>query len=88
MSPRTFECPNCCATVVVGKKVCRECGSDDSTGWLPAEELDYQSIEIHDGYGPDVGADAEAGLHGRRFWVTAVALLMLVVLVMALVLRF
>ncbi|MEC7726130.1 MAG: hypothetical protein VYD05_11485, partial [Planctomycetota bacterium] len=39
-------------------KVCRECGSDASTGWKSSDEIDYQSIEIPDGYGPD---DEEAG---------------------------
>ena len=53
-----FECPNCGADVRVGAKVCRECGSDASTGWQSSEEIDYQSIEIPDGYGPD---DEEAG---------------------------
>ena len=48
-----FECPNCGAGVPVGAKVCRECGSDDSTGWQSSEEIDYQSIGIPDGYGPD-----------------------------------
>lgn len=49
----SFECPNCGATVVVGKRACRECGSDASTGWQSSEEIDYQSIDIPDGYGPD-----------------------------------
>ena len=49
----TFECPNCGADVYVNAKVCRECGSDASTGWKSSEEIDYQSIEIPDGYGPD-----------------------------------
>ena len=52
MARETFECPNCGADVPVGKKGCRECGSDASTGWMDSEEIDYQSIDIPDGYGP------------------------------------
>lgn len=52
MAKKTFECPNCGAPVPVGRKGCRECGSDAQTGWQDAEEIDYQSIEIPDGYGP------------------------------------
>jgi hypothetical protein len=52
MARKTFECPNCGADVPVGKKGCRECGSDASTGWMDSEEIDYQSIDIPDGYGP------------------------------------
>jgi hypothetical protein len=52
MAHKTFECPNCGADVPVGKKGCRECGSDASTGWMDSEEIDYQSIDIPDGYGP------------------------------------
>ena len=57
MSRKTFECPNCGADVVVGKAVCRECGSDSSTGWQSSEEIDYQSIDIPDGYGPEDEAE-------------------------------
>ena len=60
MSRKTFECPNCGADVVVGKVVCRECGSDSSTGWQSSEEIDYQSIDIPDGYGPEDEAEKAA----------------------------
>jgi hypothetical protein len=65
-APReTFECPNCGADVYVGAKVCRECGSDASTGWRSSEEIDYQSIDIPDGYGPDDDCgDAASGAFG------------------------
>jgi len=66
-----FECPNCGANVAVGAKVCRECGSDDATGWQSSEEIDYQSIDIPDGYGPDDEVDLRAD---RKWWVPAVAL--------------
>jgi hypothetical protein len=33
-----FICPNCGAEVPSGALACRECGSDDETGW---SEIDY-----------------------------------------------
>jgi len=32
--------------VKVGAVVCRECGSDDRTGWQSSEEVDYQSLDL------------------------------------------
>lgn len=80
---RTFECPNCGAVVKAGKKVCRECGSDDSTGWMSSEEIDYQSIDIPDGY----GAENQLEQDGGRTWVTFVAILLVVALLLLFVLR-
>ena len=76
----SFECPNCGAEVKAGKKVCRECGSDDTTGWMSPEEIDYQSIDIPDGYGP---AD-EAVSNSTPKWVSNVAILLLIVMVLVL----
>ncbi len=50
---RTFECPQCGALVRVGRLACPECGSDARTGWQDQDEVDYQSVEVPDGYGPD-----------------------------------
>ncbi|MGE3175510.1 MAG: hypothetical protein AB7O97_23000 [Planctomycetota bacterium] len=83
-----FECPNCGASVPVGAKACKECGSDDTTGWQSAEEIDYQSIDIPDGYGPDdEGGDAGSGARGgaRSPW-TAVVIVVLVVALLVLAL--
>jgi hypothetical protein len=30
---RSFDCPHCGAQVSIGASFCRECGSDDQTGW-------------------------------------------------------
>ena len=62
----TFECPNCGADVPVSAVVCRECGSDAETGWKSSEEIDYQSIDIPDGYGPD-GAYTDQAKRGFAF---------------------
>ena len=36
----TFPCPNCSAEVPEGASFCRECGSDESTGWSEATLYD------------------------------------------------
>lgn len=78
MSGRTFECPHCGAEVAAKAKVCRECGSDAGTGWLAADEVDYRSLDIPDGYGPD---DEERPQPGRRpWWFAPVAVLTAVTL--------
>lgn len=80
---RTFECPNCGAPVKVGKKVCRECGSDDATGWMSSEDIDYRSIEIPDGYGPENELEQD----GAKPWVAVVAILLVIGMVLMFVLR-
>jgi len=82
MARQTFECPNCGAAVPVGRKGCRECGSDASTGWQDADEIDYKSIDIPDGYGPEDELEAKEGM--SRTQVVAgllVALIVAVVLI-------
>lgn len=82
MARETFECPNCGAAVPVGRKACRECGSDATTGWQDGDEIDYQSIDIPDGYGPEDELEAAGGM--SRTQVIAgllVALIVAVVLI-------
>lgn len=53
-----FACPNCGADVPVGAAACKECGSDANTGWQSSEEIDYQSLDLPDGYrDPEVQHD-------------------------------
>jgi hypothetical protein len=80
---RSFECPNCGAEVKAGKKVCRECGSDDTTGWMSSEEIGYQSIDIPEGYGDQEQLGPDEG----RAWVTVVAIILVVGLILLFVLR-
>lgn len=79
-----FECPHCGAAVAVGSKVCRECGSDAGTGWQDSREIDYRSVEIPDGYGPDAH---ESGTTPERLptWVVVTALVLAAALVLLLV---
>jgi len=70
-----FECPHCGAEVRANAKVCRTCGSDADTGWMSSEEIDYQSLDIPDGYGPD---DESTQLpSGSPRWVVVTAIVLL-----------
>lgn len=75
-----FECPHCGADVPIGSKVCRECGSDASTGWQDGEEIDYQSLDLPDGYA--AGDDHPGGpvSERRKLWIAITALVLVVVL--------
>lgn len=63
---KTFECPNCGAEVAANARACRECGSDANTGWKDGDELDYQSVEIPDGYGVESDASPTHSSWRRR----------------------
>ena len=68
-----FTCPNCGAAVAVGKKACRECGSDANTGWQDQADIDYASVDLPDGYRDD---DVRDELPPSRMprWVVVTAL--------------
>lgn len=72
----TFECPNCGAEVRVGAKVCRECGSDEGTGWQSSEEIEYRSVDVPEGYGGDAEGEAE-----RPLWFRLAVVLIVVALI-------
>ena len=78
-----FECPHCGADVPAGASVCRECGSDASTGWQSGEEIDYQSLELPDDDEPATRSERAQ----RSRWYAVVALLAVAALVAWLVLR-
>jgi uncharacterized membrane protein YvbJ len=86
---RTFLCPHCGAQVDIGSASCRECGSDAATGWQDSEEVDYQSLDLPEGYAAD--ADDRASPIGARsrvwFWVALALLLVVLVYVTVVVLR-
>lgn len=66
---RFDDCPNCGARFRRGRLACPECGSDATTGWQEAEEIDYQSIEIPEAWGEET-APAK-----RRTWLVVVVVL-------------
>ncbi len=75
-----FECPNCGADVLVGSKACRECGSDASTGWQSSEEIEYQGIELPEGYAVDPEHPGNVVPRRRSPWTLVVVLLLVVVM--------
>ncbi|OUU23152.1 MAG: hypothetical protein CBC13_06030 [Planctomycetia bacterium TMED53] len=44
------DCPHCGAEVAEGRLACRECGSDFDTGWGDPSEIDYQSVDLGEGF--------------------------------------
>lgn len=69
-----FECAHCGADVAIGSKVCRECGSDASTGWQSSEEIDYQSLDLPEGYAVDPAHPGGPPVTRRRGWIVVTAL--------------
>lgn len=77
-----FSCPNCGADVAVGAKVCRECGSDASTGWKDEDEIDYASVDLPDGYRDGDGRSGdELPVLATPTWVRWTALVVVLVMV-------
>jgi hypothetical protein len=88
--PPPATCANCGADIPPGARACPECGADERTGWretdaaegldLPGEEkFDYDDFirREFDGSPPRNGLS-------RFWWVTAVSVLALVVVLVAL----
>jgi hypothetical protein len=81
-----FACPHCGTDVAVGSKVCRACGSDADTGWLDDDAVEASSVDLPDGYRQERG---DGPLVDRRpRWLAWVALLLVIVMLAAVVLRF
>jgi hypothetical protein len=83
----SFVCPNCGADVVGGARACRECGSDARTGWQSGEEIDYQGVDIPDGYGGERDETPRAAARVRRYGATVVIVLLVLALAVGSVLR-
>lgn len=74
---RTFECPQCGTEVRAGRLACPECGSDARTGWQESEEIDYQSVDVPDGY-----SEPREPPRRRRIWPAIVAVLLVLALLL------
>jgi uncharacterized membrane protein YvbJ len=82
----SFACPHCGADVAQGAAACRECGSDASTGWQDQEEIDYQSLDLPQGYADE--GHPGARLPSRpRLWVVVVAIVLVLGLLWLAVVR-
>jgi len=86
-----FVCPNCGAELPAGARVCRECGSDENTGWsentyldgidLPFDEDDYEEVKAR-----ELGGGS--GKKGFRVnWTAVVGIAVVVAMLMAFVWR-
>ena len=73
-------CDECGAEFRKGRLACPECGSDAQTGWKDEEEIQYESIEIPDGWGPENEPSKGPG----RYLLIAAVLAILGMLVFAL----
>jgi hypothetical protein len=69
-----FECPHCGADVPINSKVCRECGSDADTGWQSSEEIDYQSLDLPDGYADSPSHPGGPLRSGLPLWIVLTAI--------------
>ncbi|MEM9378847.1 MAG: zinc ribbon domain-containing protein [Planctomycetota bacterium] len=47
-----FTCPVCGADVPVGARACRECGSDETTGW--SEATQYDDLDLPEPERPEI----------------------------------
>ena len=77
--PDWFICPVCGARVAVGAAACRECGSDETTGWSEASFYDDLDLpEAEQPLVPDTFEEFVAGTDRRR-WPTVVTGILLVI---------
>lgn len=91
--PDWFTCPVCGAQVVVGALACKECGSDETTGWSEATAYDDLDLPESDARAdvPDTFEDYERltrkPIAMPRAAVVAVAWVVVVALVLAALMR-
>ena len=79
-----YACPNCGADVPVGAAACKECGSDATTGWRDAEDIEYASVDLPDGYRDGDGGGGDDVPPARtKTWVVVTALVLAAVLIAA-----
>jgi hypothetical protein len=74
MKQRQEECPHCGATFPAGRPACPECGSDHSTGWQDAEDLDLAAVELPDH--PEEEGSPARGV--KRGWLILAVVLIIV----------
>jgi hypothetical protein len=70
-----FVCPNCGAEVSLKAKVCRECGSDENTGW--SEDTMYDGLDLPEIETPD--EQPTASLFQNKYFISIVTIVALIV---------
>ncbi|MDR0331501.1 MAG: zinc ribbon domain-containing protein [Chitinispirillales bacterium] len=91
MGKSSFVCPNCGALLQAGARVCRDCGSDENTGWsdgtymdgvdLPFDDDEYEEARAREFSPPSEGGKARVYVDWRMVVGVLVAAAMLLVFV-------
>ena len=81
----SFACQHCGADVAASAKACKECGSDAATGWQNYEEIDYQQLDLPEGYAtqPDHPGGGRLPTARSPWFLIVVVLVVLLMLVFA-----
>lgn len=75
-----FACPVCGEHVPAGAAACRECGSDETTGW--SEDTLYDGLDLPDpGYGEEHGAPRSSRIVTREIGALLIALFVLLLVI-------
>ncbi|MCL2219432.1 MAG: zinc ribbon domain-containing protein [Chitinispirillia bacterium] len=89
----SFVCPVCGAVLPANAKVCRDCGSDDTTGWSENTYLDgiglpFDDDEYEDMKKKEFGEVNVSGKAGSRIdWKMVIGIIVLVAMIYAIVAR-
>ena len=81
-----FTCPVCGAQVPVGASACRECASDENTGWSGATE--YDDLDLPEPDFPDTFEEFVGAGSRRRVPAGVVVAILLGALLLAVAARF
>jgi hypothetical protein len=84
----SFVCPNCGALLQAGARVCRDCGSDENTGWSestymdgidwPFDEDDYEEVKAR-----ELNSAGGRSKKNRINWRTAIGAALLAAMLLA-----
>ncbi|MCL2183509.1 MAG: hypothetical protein FWB85_08580 [Chitinispirillia bacterium] len=91
----SFVCPVCGALLPANAKVCRDCGSDDTTGWsentymdgidLPYGNDEYEEVKAKEFGEVNVNVRGKAGF--RIDWKMVIGIIVLLAMILAMGIR-
>ena len=94
MKNSSFICPVCGALLQAGARVCRDCGSDDKTGWSEATYMDGIDLPLDNDEYEEIRekefADGRTAGEKNAFrvdWKMIVGIIVIAAFIMAFVLR-